>query len=397
LCGQREGRVRSGLLVVATGLAAAAMGASSTQAGAQGPAESNAAGMRPGEKIVSNGRGLWVVRRSGRRRLPRNWSIEGMSPNGLHSHFRTSAGGNTFLRVVDRRGRVRTLATWPRRCGMGTPDWSPDSTQIVYSRDPLPCPMEGSSLAELVVVSVTGGASHTLVMPSPPTELFQFGVPFWGPSGIAMGASIIEAGDYEGRTGVWLFSPDGATGPRLVVDSFMFTTSRTPGQGSAHVYPHEWSPDGRTILVDVGIPRTTRSAMYTYDVGSGDVKLAFRAPGILPDDISWSRDSRRLVYTHSISADRSIIRVVNREGTGLRALTRPPRGYADVTPVWSPDGRRVAFHRLAYPPLGLNADQFGRWHRSHRPRWLVAPVAGGRPRPLKLPGMKRGDQLLAWR
>jgi TolB protein len=32
-------------------------------------------------------------------------------------------------------------------------------------------------------------------------------------------------------------------------------------------------------------------------------------------------------------------------GKSFRQLTRPPRGLVDVTPTWSPDGKRIAFAR----------------------------------------------------
>ena len=37
--------------------------------------------------------------------------------------------------------------------------------------------------------------------------------------------------------------------------------------------------------------------------------------------------------------------VVNADGAGKRRLTRPPRGWVDDQPDWSPDGSRIAFQR----------------------------------------------------
>jgi len=37
--------------------------------------------------------------------------------------------------------------------------------------------------------------------------------------------------------------------------------------------------------------------------------------------------------------------VVNPDGTGQRKLTRPPRGWTDDQPDWSPDGSRIVFQR----------------------------------------------------
>jgi Tol biopolymer transport system component len=37
--------------------------------------------------------------------------------------------------------------------------------------------------------------------------------------------------------------------------------------------------------------------------------------------------------------------VINPDGTGMRKVSHAPRGYADSNPDWSPDGSRVVFHR----------------------------------------------------
>ena len=34
-------------------------------------------------------------------------------------------------------------------------------------------------------------------------------------------------------------------------------------------------------------------------------------------------------------------------GTHIRQITHPPEGFSDDSPVWSPDGTKVAFHRQA--------------------------------------------------
>ena len=45
--------------------------------------------------------------------------------------------------------------------------------------------------------------------------------------------------------------------------------------------------------------------------------------------------------------------VTNPAGTGVRRVTRPPNGWEDVNPRWSPDGSRIAFERV--PPEGAHA------------------------------------------
>jgi len=39
---------------------------------------------------------------------------------------------------------------------------------------------------------------------------------------------------------------------------------------------------------------------------------------------------------------------MNPDGSHIRQVTHPPKGWHDDSPVWSPDGERLAFHREAY-------------------------------------------------
>ena len=68
--------------------------------------------------------------------------------------------------------------------------------------------------------------------------------------------------------------------------------------------------------------------------------------------MDWSPGGRRLGYSSyaccpDIDSDLWITRA-DRKGEALR-LTRTP-GWAESNPVWSPDGRRIAFIRTRYPP-----------------------------------------------
>jgi hypothetical protein len=55
---------------------------------------------------------------------------------------------------------------------------------------------------------------------------------------------------------------------------------------------------------------------------------------------SWSPDGQQLVFT-GYDGGLSDLFVVQRDGSGLRRLTEDK--YADLHPVWSPDGRTIAF------------------------------------------------------
>ena len=61
----------------------------------------------------------------------------------------------------------------------------------------------------------------------------------------------------------------------------------------------------------------------------------------------WSPDGRRIAYVSACcgrGAPPGYLYVVNADGSGQRRLTRDPP-QADVSPAWSRDGRTIQFGR----------------------------------------------------
>jgi Tol biopolymer transport system component len=123
-----------------------------------------------------------------------------------------------------------------------------------------------------------------------------------------------------------------------------------------------WSLDGRHIaFVTVGCAQWCDGPVEVNVMnadGSGQrnltrawgLKGAPPGPGALP---VWSPDWRRVAFVqergvyrdfHGIQLRDSDIHVMNADGSGRRRLTRSPQNDGD--PVWSPDGRRLAFVRI---------------------------------------------------
>ena len=163
-----------------------------------------------------------------------------------------------------------------------------------------------------------------------------------------------------------------------------------------------WSPDGKTIAFLMTDPKTDDEEKADKEkrdarVVDGALKLTrlYVVPvekdadgkrpvrkltegamslGNLagPSDFDWSPDGRLIVFSHQPTpniddwplADLSIVEVA----TGrVRALAAS--GAAESDPIFSPDGRQVAFDQSNDPPT---------WRR--RSRVAIVPVEGGTPR-----------------
>ena len=113
-----------------------------------------------------------------------------------------------------------------------------------------------------------------------------------------------------------------------------------------------WSPDGRKLLFLLEHPSAPRcgycSRLYVLNAdGSGLRDLTrnlggSRGPGAGPaSDPVWSPDGRRIAFVRLNT--RHGVYVVNADGSAVRNLTPKPRGAAYAAPAWSPDGRKITF------------------------------------------------------
>ncbi len=146
----------------------------------------------------------------------------------------------------------------------------------------------------------------------------------WSPDGRTIAFESMRDGNSE----IYVVNADGSGQRRL---------TRNPARDFAPA----WSPDGQRIafvrdrdrIRIRGRPRTHRPEVYVMNAdGSRQVRLVRRGRQPL-----WSPDGRRLAFTRGQGGGSAY--VVNVDGSGERNVTRGPVG--DFT--WSPDGRRIAF------------------------------------------------------
>lgn len=198
--------------------------------------------------------------------------------------------------------------------GIASPVASPDGTQVAFR-----------ALGALWLMPLTGG---------PPAKLVDDGFFASDPDFAPDGASLVYSSDRAGDADLW--SRDLTTGDeRRLTD--------VPG---AQMTPR-WSPDGTRIAYS-----DQDGAIWVLDVAAGSVRQV-TSTLFLPGRVTWSADGAVLAlaavkpYSKRFREGTSQILTVNL-ATGALTYTEaiPGRSIAtrgDDGPVWSPDGRMLAF------------------------------------------------------
>jgi Tol biopolymer transport system component len=253
----------------------------------------------------------------------------------------------------------------PARPEVRSPVWSPDGRRIaVVSR------RDGKAL---YVMNADGSGLRIVARGA------WFATPAWSPDGrrIAFqgqsGALYVVNADGSGQRALarWgnapAWSPDGrriafVITTRLYVanadGSGRRTLARVEGSGDNNSLA--WSPDGQKLLFVKGFGAAplcaTCSRLYVLNAdGSGLRDLTRNLGGSVPgagppspanqrgpaSDPVWSPDGRKIAFVRLNT--RHGVYVINADGSAVRNLTPRPRGAAYAAPAWSPDGRKITF------------------------------------------------------
>lgn len=155
----------------------------------------------------------------------------------------------------------------------------------------------------------------------------------------------------ENRWGPWSWSPIGAQlayadrSKLFLLDPS--TWQRTPiAQAEGDIGTVAMGPDGRSVAYSVGSPRGVAPPAESLGVfvlrSGGEPHRVSAFPGV--SGIAWSPDGTSLLLD-STDGVGSQVGVVSADGSDADVLVEGPNFDGAGSPVWSPDGRAIAYLR----------------------------------------------------
>ena len=229
------------------------------------------------------------------------------------------------IKVVDQTGEIIALTAPEERAY--TLAWSPDGTQLAFS-----CGQGAQS--EVCLIDAGGG--DPLYLTNTRFTRWEHN-PTWSPDG----SRLAYAYDTTHEAGIYLANPDGTEPVHL--------TRRVAENAAAGNL--SWSPDGRTIAFGGG-----GRSVWVVDTQAqrlDTARLVRRNISIGPQQV-WSSDGQRFVFwgpwdENDLYAP-TVVYTASYDGSDVIPLT--PAGLDVWHPVWSPDGRRIAFSGQVPPVEG---------------------------------------------
>jgi dipeptidyl aminopeptidase/acylaminoacyl peptidase len=265
--------------------------------------------------------------------------------------------GNDLIAIAPDGSRRQALTTCPGPngdCYFGTFSWSPDGSFLVFLAGHIGGAVTANNLS-LYVIGVGGSGPRLLARCG---NCNQFQELSWSPDGrrvvffaddglyvVNVVSGALRRLDLSGTTATWSPSESRiafATGDGLFTvsprGSGLVQIAETGGGAS----DPKWSPDGTKLAFDAD------DDLYVVDADGSHLKLLLGgALGSGPGVPTWSPNGRRILYFYTPGSPgrfRGEVWSLKADGSDRRRLYRGACCVGDwQPPIWSPDGRWIAF------------------------------------------------------
>ncbi|HOI58961.1 MAG TPA: PGF-CTERM sorting domain-containing protein [Methanoculleus sp.] len=259
------------------------------------------------------------------------------SPDGARIAFVSSDGVHAGIRVMERDGQNPVSVTDDRSWNLFTEfdPWSPDGKKLLFLSDD-----EGGLDLWTMNPDGTGRVRLTeggRITPSP--GLSGYGAD-WSSDGrrivytsclfenaaIQEGSPAVNLSAIRTEANIWIMDADGGNKKPLMTDG----DARLP----------LWQPHGDRIAY-LSDGSGNREIWVMQSDGTGKAQVTFSEGNV--SEYAWSPDSTRIAYVVAAPPEtwpEFSLWVINSDGSGSEQLTT---GNWDRSPVWSPDGARIAF------------------------------------------------------
>ena len=232
---------------------------------------------------------------------------------------------------------------------MGSPAWSPDGTEIAYTRTKSPERYTICCDDIDIWLAAADGSDQRPLIEGPDWQW----LPHWSPDGEWIVYTVDPPGGVGQNAGLRapVFGPGQGPGfdqPQTVASNADVWRVRVDGSGAPERLTDDpaddragaWASDGLHILFD-STRQEGRTGVYVMDPDGGNVTRAT----FLGDDwgASWSPDATRIAFHSNPDGEGADIYVTTYPDVGQPPLRLTQEPGNDMSPVWSPDGTRIAF------------------------------------------------------